>query len=406
MSQALKRVIVFALSLFLVAYVVFQVYNAFGPSMTIETVEQVTAYHTVDTTGLVFRDEVTVQKQGAGYFFYTVADGNRVSKNGTIADVFPSLQDALGQQQLDLLDEEIENLASINAQGTSNRANLASINRQIAENWLSLSMAAQSGVYGDLTETRARLLSLLNKKQLTIGRETDFEARLAQLRAQRAELQNSFTPATSTLSAPVAGYFISRTDGFEALLTTDNVESITVEQLEQYLAANPTAPQATIGKVVGDYEWYLTCVVPLSDTALIKAGTSLSVRLPFVMSDAVPMTVVAVNKSSNDTAAIVLRCTYMSGELSAIRKEQIELRLTSYTGLRIADEAIHFNAANEPGVYVQDGNYLSFRKIKVLYHNAKEGYSVCEATNQKGYIQLYDRVVTKGEDLYDGKPVK
>lgn len=406
MNQALKRVIILALSLFLVAYVVFQAYHAFGPTMTIEPVELVTTYHTVDTTGLVFRDEVVVGKEGDGYFFYTVADGNRVAKKGTIANVFPTLQDALGQQQLDLLDKEIELLESINAQGTSNRANLTSINRQIAENWLTLSVAAQSGVYGDLTETRSRLLSLLNKKQLTIGRETDFNDRLASLRAQRAAVKTAFTPATSTVSAPVAGYFVSRTDGFETLLTTKGVTDLTTGQIRDYLAAEPTVGGGHIGKVVGDYEWYLACVVPLEETALIKAGTSLSVRLPFVMNEAVPMKVVAINKSSDDTAAIILQCTHMSGELSAIRKEQVELRLTSYNGLRIPDEAIHFNEQNEPGVFVQDGNYLSFRKIRVVYHNAKDGYSLCENTVKSGYVQLHDRIVTKGDDLYDGKPVK
>lgn len=406
MNQVLKRVLLLLVSLLLVTYAVFQIYRAFSTPTVTETVEKMTAYYTIDTTGVVFRKEAIIPKEGDGYFFYTIADGNRVAKKGTIANVFPSLQDALGQQQLDQLDEEISTLSSINAQGTSNRANLASINQQIKSLWLSVARSSDAADYVAIGDYRAKLLALMNKKQLTIGREADFESRLADLRAQRETVAASFAKATSKVSAPAAGYFISRVDGFETLLTTDKVSSTTVEQLKQYMAMQPETVESNVGKVVGDYEWYLGCIVPLDQTALFKKGSTLNVRLPFVMDRAVPMQVAAINKAENDSAAVILQCTYMSGELSSIRKEQIELRVTTYDGLRIPDEAIHFNEQQEPGVYVQDGNLLRFRRIRVLHHDAKERLSVCEVVEDKQYVQLYDRIVTKGEDLYDGKPVR
>lgn len=406
MNQVLKRVLLLLVSLLLVTYAAFQIYHAFGVTTVTETVERTTAYYTVDTMGVVFREETVIPKQGDGYFFYTIADGNRVAKSGTIANVFPSLQDALGQQQLDALDEEISTLASINAQGTSNRANLASINQQINTLWLSVAQSADASDYASMSEYRTKLLALLNKKQLTIGRETDFNDRLAELRARREALAASFTKATSKVSAPAAGYFISRVDGFEGLLTTKGVTNVTTEQLQQYLNMEPAAADASIGKVVGDYEWYLGCVVPLEQTALFKKGSTLNVRLPFVMDQTVPMEVAAINKAENDSAAVILKCTHMSGELSAIRREQVELRVTTYSGLRIPDEAIYFNENQESGVYVQDGNLLRFRKLRVLYHDADERYSVCEVIDDRAYVQLYDRIVTKGEDLYDGKSVR
>ena len=312
----------------------------------------------------------------------------------------------MGQQQLDTLDEEISTLASINAQGTSNRANLASINQQINTLWLSVAQSADASDYASMSEYRTKLLALLNKKQLTIGRETDFNDRLAELRARREALAASFTKATSKVSAPAAGYFISRVDGFEGLLTTKGVTNVTTEQLQQYLNMEPATVDDSIGKVVGDYEWYLGCIVPLEQTALFKKGSTLNVRLPFVMEQTVPMEVAAINKAENDSAAVILKCTHMSGELSSIRREQVELRVTTYNGLRVPDEAIHFNEKQESGVYVQDGNLLRFRKIRVLYHDAEERISVCEILDDKTYIQLYDRIVTKGEDLYDGKSVR
>ncbi len=405
MNQVLKRLLLILASAFLLVYVGFHIYNGFAVTSVTETVQQAVAYQTVDTMGIVFRDETLIDTGAQGYFFYTIQDGNRVAKNGTIANVYTSMQDALAQQQLDSLDEEIKTLTSINEQGTTNRANLSSINQQINETWLSISRAVQSKTFGDIAEQQTKLLALLNKKQLTIGKEQNFNTRLSQLKSKRASLEASFTKATETVKSPAAGYFISNIDGFENLLTTDKVADITVEQLHNYLSADPVDNGKSIGKVVGDYEWYMACLVPIGDTVFIKKGLTIDVRLPFVMKDTVPAKVVAVNKGANDMAAVVLQCTHMSGTLSAIRKEQVELRVTSYEGLRIPDAAIHFNDAQEAGVFIQNGNYLSFRKIRVLYHDEEGHFSICEINDDKAFVQLYDKIVTEGEDLYDGKLV-
>ena len=406
MKPIVKRLLLLFVSLFLLVYVGFHVYSGFTGGVETETVYRDTAYQTVDTTGLIFRDETIVNTDAQGWFFYTVENGNRVAKNGTIADVYPTMEDALKQQQLNELNEQIETLTSINAQGTTNRANLSSINRQINELWLKISREAQSSSFTSMAEYRSKLLALLNKKQLTVGKEENYDARIAQLKAERDALERSFSKATAVVTSPVAGYFISSTDGFESLLGTKAVEDLTVDQLLQYLSKEPTVNAEGIGKVVGDYEWYLACVVPLADTTFIKKDMTLEIKLPFVMERTVPAQVAAVNRGGNDSAAIVLKCTHMSDELSVIRREQVELRIRSYDGLRVPDNAIYFNDKQEAGVYIQDGNQLSFRRIQVSYHDEKGQYSICKITDDKAFVQMYDKVVVGGEDLYDGKLVR
>ncbi len=406
MNNVVKRILLFAAAVFLLVYVGFHIYNGFAKDITTATVERATAYQTVDTTGLVFRDETVIDTTATGYFFYTIADGNRVAKNGTIADVYPTMQDALGQQELNALNEEIDTLVSINAQGTTNRANLSSINQQINETWLSLSKAAGRGSFAQMQELRSKLQSLLNKKQLTVGKEANFDARIEALKAKREALSTSFSKASDTVSSPVAGYFISNVDGFEDVVKTNQIETLSVDTLQQLLSTEPVPAEDKIGKVVGDYEWYLACVVPLSDTTFIKKGLTVTVHLPFVTQETIPATVAAVNKGKSDTAAVVLRCTHMSGDLSAIRKEQVELRITAYDGLYIPDSAVHFDKDQNAGVYIQKGNVLSFRRIQVLYHDEDDRFSISKMMDDAAYVQLYDKLVTGGDDLYDGKLVR
>ncbi len=407
MNPVVKRIGLALLSLLLIVYVGVQGYLIFSASLDTITADREIAYETLKTTGVVYRSESVIREKTDGYVFYTVQDGNRVSKSGSIAHVFPSAKDAIAQQELETLDAEIESLVSINAQGSSNRAGLNSINQQINATWLSISRAAHQAAYGDISALHSRLLTLLNKKQLTIGKEDNFDARIAQLRAERAKLAASFQTATATVTSPVAGYFVGSADGFETQFTTDKVNNLSVSDVQAALAAKPSADTTDfVGKIVGDYEWYLACVLPLESAANLKKDLQLEVCMPFVQSEPLRMKVVSLNKAANDEVAVVLQCTYMSAALSTVRREQIEIRLTEHEGILVPDEAIYFNENQEAGVFVQDGNILRFKRIQVLYHNEAERYSVCAQKDEKGYLKLYDRIVTEGEDLYDGKLVR
>ncbi len=406
MKPIIKRIAAIAVALLLLVYVAFQGYMILRSPLETSTVERATAYETLDATGMVFRDEsVLAEASAGGYLFYTVQNGGRVSKGGTIADRYASQNDALAEQELEALDAEIATLASINAQGTTNRAGLTAINQQLNATWLSVTQAGQTGSFGNMDELRSRLLMLLNKQQITIGRVENFDARLAELRAEREKLVKSFRPSGGRVTSPVAGYFISHLDGYETYCTTKNVREMTVSRLREALAHKPTVPSG-IGKVVGNYEWYLACELPLEQAADLKAGAQMEVEMPLITSEAVPMTVAAINKDGEGQAVLVLQCTRMDQQLSMARIEQVRIRLKQFEGVRIPDKAIYFNEKQEPGAYVQTGNTLTFRRIRMLHHDTVDKFAVCELTEEAGYVRLYDKIVVKGEDLYDGKLVR
>ena len=363
-------------------------------------------YETIETKGVAIRNETVVSQGVDGYLFYTTENGGRVAKDGTIARVFPSENDAFSQQQLDLLDEEIETLRAINAQGTSNRANLSGINKQLNRAWLSAVEGAQSPSFLNMPELRADLLALLNRQQITIGRVENFNDRLAALTSARDTLAGSFSKSTSEIRSPIAGYFVSRIDGYEASLTADKAADLTPEEVGKALAGSTAGTASGIGKVVGDYDWYLACVLPVEQAAQMKEGAELTVRLPFVLNQAIPVRVAATNKDRAGQVAVIFECSQMSKELSSIRIEQVQIQLKEYEGLRVPDEAIQFNDKQESGVYVRVGNALSFKRIKVLYHSEHDRYSICEQTDESGYLKLYDNIVVGGKDLYDGKIIR
>ena len=55
------------------------------------------------------------------------------------------------------------------------------------------------------------------------------------------------------------------------------------------------------------------------------------------------------------------------------------------------------------GVYVMQGSTVKFKPVNILYTG--DNYVICEKneTGDTGKLRLYDEVIEKGKDLYDGK---
>ena len=402
MNSFVKRLLTVLGALFLLIYVGYQGYQVLYSPIRTETVYSQSMYETVDTRGFTVRNETPVTQSATGYLFYSVENGGRVAKNGVIAHMYPSEADALAQQQLAALDEEIALLKSIQEQGKENRVNLDLIEKQLTQSVSSLVSKAHSASLDGLTALRSELLSLFNKQQIITGKVQNFDERLAQLTAQRGTLAGSFKAATGQVKSPVAGYFVGGLDGYENTLDFNKVETFTTEDVANALNAQPAAvPGGAVGKIVGDYEWYIVCNVPATYVSSFGRA-SLTVRLPFVSDEEIPVKVAACNRDRNGQMAVVFRCENMSKELSSLRREDVQIQLVKHTGLRVPKEAIVTNEAFETGVYIRVGNTVVFRKIEQEY-NADPTYSLCSLVDKEGYLKLYDDVILGGKGLYDGK---
>ena len=405
MEPFIKRLLTVLASLFLLAFVGYQAYQLLYSPIQTESVNSYSVYATEEATGFVIRNETVIADQSSGVRFYTVENGSRVPKGGEIARVFPTENDAWSQQRLDSLDEEISLLEEIESQGTANRVNLDLINKQINERVNDLVVCANTAAYQSLRDLYNDLLSLMNKRQITTGKVADFSDRIAALKAERQQLAASFKKATGTVSAPVAGYFVSEVDGMETALSYDKAEQLTTADIQAALEkeAQPVR-EGVAGKIVGDYEWYLACVLEKTQVTKIQEGTSLSLRLPFVSNDSIPVTVVSTNRDKEGKVAVVFRCAYMSEELSDIRREPVEIQVDKPEGLRVPNSALYFDEDGTRGVYVREGNTLRFRKVEILY--STPSYSICKEMEDRSYVRLYDDVVVKGKGLYDGKIIR
>ena len=398
--------ITFGVIVLLLLYGGYQLYQGVFATIQTEQAASYSVYESIDAEGLVFRSETVIPADSGGSVYFTIENGTRVSKGGVIAQVYASEQDGITERQIEEIDSQIESLKAIQADRSSSHLNLNLINAQLNTTVTELvrqvnGYTVDTGVDG----VRSKLLSSLSKKQLVTGGTVDLTATITQLEQEKNSLSASYKRALRTVTAPVAGYFADKTDGYEEMLANVVPETLTAEQLHGYLDSEPPAPQPSSGKIVSGYEWYFACFVPDSYFNTLSTGAELSLRMSFVTDEEIPVTVAAGSRADNGTMLVVFRCAYMSEELSAIRRENVQVLLVKRTGLKVPKRAIVIDDSMQAGVYIRYGNIVSFRKIDQIYSEPAD-YVISKETDEKGYLHMYDDIIVGGRGLYDGKIIR
>ena len=78
------------------------------------------------------------------------------------------------------------------------------------------------------------------------------------------------------------------------------------------------------------------------------------------------MSVESVSSRAGDMIAVVLKCTSMNKAISSLRKEEAQITVKTYTGLRISNEALTADENGTEGVYTLSGKRITFKPIDIM----------------------------------------
>ena len=400
MNGKYTRILATSAGILLIVYLLYQTVFTSLSSIKTETAIAYTAEETISAEGYIIRDETIITSDDAkgGVLNYEIADGNRVAKGGKVAGVYKSERDVEIKAQIAELDNQISNLSVVCNMDMSNVTDLSRIDNQIKTGLIDLLDSVDGGDYSSLSAAADEYLTLLNKRLVAIGAETNFSARLATLQSRKAELEAQLGTAID-ITSESAGYFVSSIDGYENVLGTDSVKTLTKEQLES-IKPEETKAENVIGKTVDSVDWYIATVLSFEDSLKFTEGQELRIRVPLQTATELPVTVEKINRdAASSETVIVFKCGYMNGELSLIRTQPLTIIVSSSEGLYVPNDARRI-VDDQMGVFVKTGNAIKFKPIEVIYNGT--GFVICK---KDGELRLYDEVIVKGNDLYDGKIV-
>lgn len=421
-----KRILITLISVLAIVYAGYLLLSFDFNIYPTENAVKVTAYNSVYADAFIIRDEILLSNDTSGVLSYSLSDGDAVNLNGEIAKVFSTDEDAAAQTKADELEQKMISLQKIQKNSVANTIGIDTINSHIKSNMMLFLSNTNNGNFQEIDNNVNDLVLSINQRQLYTNKVENFDSEIANLQSQIEQLRNSSGSPIGALTSKESGYFSSHCDGYENAISYADLEKLKLSDLDNI--KKTSVPNNTVGKIIKSLNWYIACKVPAKnviDISLWDGETS--VLLANVSNDYIPVTIERISQENKDSDALVLlKCNYMSSEIIEARNEPVNIVLGKYTGLRISKRAIHDDYLEKTtydengkeivekkkvqGVYVLYGNEVQFKQISILY--ADEDYVICDESPDPNLlfngdtISLYDKIITKGDDLYDGKVIE
>ena len=421
-----KRILLGVLTALIVVYVIYLFISANFNVIQTENAIEMTVTDKIYSTGYIIRNEDYIKNSSNGCIAYELDNGDEVEVNGVVANIYSSETDAIARQQIEDINKQISALKALSEVHYSDNVNLDVVDYELDNGILDYLSNVNKGKYVDANESLDNILNSINKRQLITGQVKDFTARISELETLKQGYESSSSASIGKVTTPKAGYFISYIDGFEKSVDVSKIKNLTVSQFDNIKQG--TIPNDAIGKIVGDLNWYVVCKVSSDDALSLSffENESVTLDMPFSSSETIPAKLISVNQEDqNSNAVVVLKCNYMNNDLANSRNESVEIGLDEFTGLRVSKNAIHDDYVTKysedadgneikekkkvQGIYVVHGNELKFKEISIIYSG--NDYVICDPDPDDGTlysdetVQLYDKVVIEGDNLYDGKIV-
>ena len=388
------------ITLIALIFILYQTYSIVYKPITTATAVYYTTYDGVEVTGYFVREETPISYTITGNERYVVDEGEKVSKGGTIAEVYSSADIAEAYDRVDELTEEIQMLESINSVSDPSSVDLNTLTNRIERSYFQLLSLKDSNKYSNLSDSVAELLMHLNKKQILTGEVAGFDSLLSALKSELDSLKTSLVAPISQVTTPVSGFFIRQSDGLENVLTFDTIENIDETIFEKI--ANATSKN-TFGKIVSSQNFYIITEMKNDDYLNYSVGDTVDLRTTIVGSEKLKANIHSIKVSEkNNSAIVVLSCQTMNGQFAAIRSTPITIVTEEYEGIRVSNKAVHYSDG-VAGVYVVQGSLVKFKPIEIVYRT--ENFTLCKKAEDGNTdsIVLYDEVIEKGKNLHDGK---
>ena len=405
MKSKMLKIMAVLLSVFLLGYAGYQAWVFFYTPYQTEIAVTYSVNEALHVSGIAVRTETVIEDQYDGSVSYIHEDAERILKNKPVAYAHASSDTVEKMERAEALKKEITLLEEASNGVSQLYGSSEFINDQIGNSVMAYSNAIANGNYSEFSSIKDTLLLSVNKKKSITGEPNKFEERITLLKAEYDELQNEInSDEANTVTSPKTGYFISSVDGFEDIITKENLFEKTVSEIEEIIFEDVVTSEEKIGKIADNYKWYYVFSVSPEDAELFDIGRKVTVNFDGIKNSLKLEIFEKIEDETSENVIIVLLCNHFTADVASLRQVNADIVFGTISGLRVSTESIRFNEEQQMGVFILDRSEVKFRAVDVIYSGS--GYNIVK-WNQgtKNALQLFDEVFVGGNDLYVGKVI-
>lgn len=395
-----NRIIVLIAVAALLLYAGYMALNYFrDPLSTILAVE-VSVSEGRSVEGWVVREEQLLTSSSA----ITVperSEGEKVGAGQVVAMGYSDADAQTRQDQIELLSAQLEQLtyATTVAAEAGDTTSLDDAVFQQLTAWAKLT-ASQS--LSESVDVSTALKGLILRHGADDGALTALNSQIAQIQSQLTSLETQAVGDTTSINAPVAGYFSADVDGYEQVLTPELLSTMSIAQLE---SLEPTAISSNaFGRLITSSRWYYVAAVPTENLKELDVNDTATVQFAISGSESLPMQVERLGDDENGQSLLVLSSESSLQSVTLLRRQQADIILRSHHGLRVPKEAIRTDEAGNTGIYILETTSAQWKPVTLLYD---DGDSYVVALDKSATDNLWpgDEIIVNAKELYDGKVV-
>ena len=371
----------------------------------------------VDVTGYVVRQESVLPDEDAGVLRLARAEGEKVSRGGTVATVYADSDALRRQTEVDELSTRIEQLQYARDAAAADEVSLK-LDSQIMTALLDHREDLAASRLRDAESDGAQLRSLILKRDYTRTDMENLDAEIAALQAQLKEKKAAASASVRRVTVSVSGLWSAAVDGYETVLTPSSILTMTPSQLSA--AAPDETVRSNTGKLVLGEKWYFAAVVSESEARELQKevdrGVALTLRFTKEAERDLDVTLISVSAAENGRCVIVLEGSTYLQELTMLRQQRAQIVTDTVTGIRVPKAALRAEKtvltdgelvkSSATGVYCVVGMEARFKPVKVVYSG--ESFVIVQpdaADKESIKLRPGEEVIVSARGLYDGKVV-
>ena len=417
-NTLVNKVIIGVICLAVILYFAVYVALGFGNDLVTTTAYTYSVDVGTQATGVVVRQEQVLDSSGT-YVDILLEEGEKVANGGHIALIHAN-QDSLNTRQtIQSLEAEIQQLEYALSTGTQS-TNSSRLDDEVLSSMVSIRSLVASGDLSTLEDSALHLRTMVFQRDYVYG-NTQAATQIRQLiqdkQSQLAALTASLSQAAQTITAPTSGYFSGQVDGFETLITPQDLTSLTIPQLSQLLAQQPAGDKSALGKVITDSTWYLATLIDQESVSGLLENTAYNIAFSHDYYGMISMNLDRLVSENGKTMAIFSTNTHLS-DTTLLRTQTVDIISQQLEGIRIPRHALRVitktvtddqgseSQVNAYGVYTVVGTQAEWQEVKVVHSD--DSFYLVQPVDETASSRLRagDEIILNTAHITDGMVVR